>query len=161
MITAPPAQTLVRSATQLAAAGCCFLPTLYTSHYNTNPLSPTVAETQTPRLPKPKPLINNRLPKPKPRLLVSLAVQCSVIACSIIGASRSKPHTSDVMSIEIVYHSVYTCSLFQRYAIFHSIMRMRAQRREHEPSARDRERENTSTQRKSKLTEQLLQRKKD
>ena len=78
MITAPPAQALVRSATQLAAAGYRFFAKfIQPYHHNTNPSSTTVAETQTlvnSRLPKPKPLVNNRLPKPKPPLLVSLAV---------------------------------------------------------------------------------------
>ena len=45
-----PAQALVCSATLLATAGCRFFATLYTSyHYNTNPSSPTVTKTQTPR----------------------------------------------------------------------------------------------------------------
>ena len=47
MTIIPPALALACSATQLDAAGCCFvLPTPY--HYNTNPSSPTTAEIQTP-----------------------------------------------------------------------------------------------------------------
>ena len=75
MTIVPPALALACSATQLDAAGCCFvLPTPY--HYNTNPPhqpQPKSKPLVTNRLPKPNLLVTNRLPKPKPPAPASLA----------------------------------------------------------------------------------------
>ena len=92
VITAPPVQALVRSATQLAAAGYCFLP----DYRNLNPSSSSTS----------------RLPKPKPPFLVSLAVYWSVIACSILilATYRSQPPSGAG-----IYGSHELCRLFKPY----------------------------------------------